>query len=134
MAAGAANEDDGIVGINVTPLVDITLVLLVIFMVTAKLIVSQAIPMELPKVATPSPLQTVLTVSVDPAGAASVNGKAVDDAALRAIAKSELTKDKELRTVIAASRSATHGAVLHVIDELRSVGVTKIAFAGEKKP
>ena len=134
MAQTSAADDDGIVGINVTPLVDVTLVLLVIFMVTAKLIVSQAIPMELPKVATPGATQTVLTVSVDPAGTVSANGKPVDDAALRAIAKSELGKDKELRTVIAASKAATHGAVLHVIDELRTVGVTKIAFAGEKKP
>ncbi|MGZ3449365.1 MAG: ExbD/TolR family protein [Polyangiales bacterium] len=134
MAQVSSNEDDGIVGINVTPLVDVTLVLLVIFMVTAKLIVSQAIPMQLPPVSTPGAVQTVLTVSVDPAGTISANGKQVDDAALRAIAKTELGKDKELRTVIAASKSATHGAVLHAIDELRAVGVTKIAFAGEKKP
>jgi biopolymer transport protein ExbD len=64
----------------------------------------------------------------------SANGKAVDDEALRAIAKSELGKDRELRTVIAASKAASHGSVLHVIDELRTVGITKIAFAGEKKP
>ena len=47
-----AAGDEAIVGINVTPLVDITLVLLIIFMVTAKLIVSQAIPFDLPKGAT----------------------------------------------------------------------------------
>jgi biopolymer transport protein ExbD len=48
--AGAAGEDDEdlISGINVTPLVDVMLVLLVIFMVTAKIIVSQGMPMDLP--------------------------------------------------------------------------------------
>ena len=52
MAAAAHNDDELITGINVTPLVDITLVLLVILMVTASYVVSRAIPMELPKGAT----------------------------------------------------------------------------------
>ena len=52
MAGGAQDSDDAINGINVTPLVDIMLVLLIIFMVTAKLIVSQSnVPLDLPKAA-----------------------------------------------------------------------------------
>ena len=52
MAAQAANDDEMITGINVTPLVDITLVLLIVFMMTASYIVSPAIKVELPKAAT----------------------------------------------------------------------------------
>jgi len=52
MAGGAAdNDDEGITGINVTPLVDITLVLLIIFMVTASYIVKETIEVELPRAA-----------------------------------------------------------------------------------
>ena len=55
MAANTQTSEEGLFsGINVTPLVDITLVLLIIFMVTAKLIVSQTLPMDLPKAATTS--------------------------------------------------------------------------------
>jgi biopolymer transport protein ExbD len=49
--AAPKTSDDAITGINVTPLVDVTLVLLIIFMVTAKIIVSQSIPLDLPKAA-----------------------------------------------------------------------------------
>ena len=49
VAAYADSSDEAITGINVTPLVDIVLVLLIIFMVTAKLIVSKAVPLDLPK-------------------------------------------------------------------------------------
>jgi biopolymer transport protein ExbD len=134
MAATQANEDEGITGINVTPLVDVTLVLLVIFMVTAKLIVSQAIPLELPKAASAGVTQTVLNVSIDANGTVHANGREVDDAALTALARSELARDKELRTVISAAKTAQHGSVIHVLDELRLAGVQKIAFAAEKKP
>lgn len=135
MAASTDSGDDGIVGINVTPLVDITLVLLIIFMVTAKLIVSQAVPLDLPKAASAGETQTVFVVSIDDKGVVRADGQEVnDDGALRAAARVALQKTKELRTVIQASRAATHGTVLHVLDTLRVEGVTKVAFGAEKTP
>jgi biopolymer transport protein ExbD len=132
MGFSTANEEDGIVGINVTPLVDITLVLLVIFMVTAKLIAQASVPMDLPKAASATATQTVLTVSVDEAGRIAVDGQEIaDDAALRARAASALASDPQLRTVVQASSRARHGAVLHVIDEFRQAGITKVAFAAD---
>jgi biopolymer transport protein ExbD len=61
---GGANSDteEAITGINVTPLVDIVLVLLIIFMVTAKLIVSKSVPLDLPKAASGSDIQTVFSI------------------------------------------------------------------------
>ncbi len=135
MAASAQSDNDGITGINVTPLVDITLVLLIIFMVTAKLIVSQAIPLDLPTAAKPGETQQVFVVSVDASGAVHANGKpAPDDAALRRAAADALATTKDLRAVIQASRAASHGSVIHVLDELRAVGISKVAFGVEKKP
>ena len=65
MAGGASDEDEGLIaGINVTPLVDVTLVLLIIFMVTARIIVSQGMPMDLPKSASGEALQTVFAVEL----------------------------------------------------------------------
>ncbi len=134
MAASSEAGEDGIVGINVTPLVDIMLVLLIIFMVTAKLIVSQAVPLDLPKAASAGETQTVFVVTVDEKGLVRADGQEVSgDAALRALAHVALQKNKELRTVIQASRAASHGAVLHVLDVLRLEGVTKVAF-GAKSP
>ncbi len=133
MAQNASNDDDGINGINVTPLVDITLVLLIIFMVTAKLIVNQAIPMDLPKAATAGETQTIFSVGIDENGRLSADGSPIgSDAELEAKAQAAYAKNHELRTVIQASAAVNHGKVLHVVDELRRVGITKVAFAAEK--
>lgn len=126
--AASGSDGDEIVGINVTPLVDIMLVLLVIFMVTAKLIVSRAVPMDLPTAATAGETQVVLTVSIEPNGAVSIDGVHVDDAELRRRAGAV----HDARAVIHAARTSTHGAVIHVIDELRRAGVSRIAFAAER--
>ncbi len=134
MATSASqHDDDGIHGINVTPLVDIMLVLLVVFMVCAKLIASQGVPMDLPKAASAHETQTVLTIAIDREGHVSADGKPVTDQELRVVARDALHRNKELRTVVQASAMATHGTVLHIVDELRTVGVIKIAFAAERK-
>jgi len=128
------DDDDIVVGINVPPLVDITLVLLIIFMVTAKLVVGQGIPMDLPKAATAGVTQTVFTVSIDRQGRVFANGAPVVDASLRAMAARLMKENPETRTVVQAAGAATHATVLHVIDELREAGVVKIAFAAERVP
>lgn len=133
--ASIQNTDDEITAINVTPLVDVTLVLLIIFMVTAKLIAGQGIPLDLPKSKTAGATQTVLTISVDAQGAVLANGSKVDgDADLRQRANRALVADPELRTVISASASASHGKVMHVLDTVRDAGVTRVAFAADKLP
>jgi biopolymer transport protein ExbD len=131
--AHAPQSDDAITGINVTPLVDITLVLLIIFMVTAKLIAGQSVPLDLPKAATAGVMQTVLTVEIDDRGNVSANGQPMADRlALEQKAKSTLALDPGLRALISASARASHGTVLQVMDTLRKVGLTKIAFAADK--
>jgi biopolymer transport protein ExbD len=125
--------EESIVGINVTPLVDITLVLLIVFMVTAKLIVSQAIPFDLPKAATGGATQVVFTVALDAAGRVHADGQEVlGDEALRSAAHAALARDREIRTVVQASTAAAHGSVVHVLDELRKAGVRRVAFGVDK--
>jgi biopolymer transport protein ExbD len=126
----STHEDDIVTGINVTPLVDVTLVLLVIFMVTAKLISSQGVPMDLPRAASGNAVQTMLTVSVDLDGSTRCNGSPIaDDSALRASAHDAISREPDLRTVLQASAAVPHGKVVHVMDELRQAGITRIAFA-----
>jgi biopolymer transport protein ExbD len=131
MAGGAGDDDDGLIaGINVTPLVDVTLVLLIIFMVTARIIVSQGMPMDLPKSASGEALQTVFAVELTADGKTRIDSEAVgDDEALVPLAKKAKAKNKELRAVIRADRKVEHGRVIHVLDLLRRSGIAKIAFA-----
>jgi biopolymer transport protein ExbD len=125
--------EETIASINVTPLVDITLVLLIVFMVTAKLIVSQAIPFDLPKAATGSATQVVFTVSLDASGQVRADGQTMQgDESLRRAAFAALARDAEIRTVVQASSAVAHGSVIHVLDELRKAGVRRIAFGVDK--
>jgi biopolymer transport protein ExbD len=132
MASVSKDDDEAITGINVTPLVDVTLVLLIIFMVTAKLIAGHGIPLDLPKAASAGVTQTMLTLSIDAHGKVLANGSPVDDQELRAQTRAALRQNPELRTVIAASADASHGSVMHVVDTVRDVGAVKIAFAADK--
>jgi len=131
MAGGSSDDDDGLIaGINVTPLVDVTLVLLIIFMVTARIIVSQGMPMDLPKSASGEALQTVFSVELTADGKTRVDSEAAaDDEAIAPLAKRAKAKNKDLRAVIRADKKVEHGRVIHVLDLLRRSGVSKIAFA-----
>src|SRR5690348_6339413 len=89
MAAAAQNDDEMITSINVTPLVDITLVLLIILMITASYVASKAIPLDLPKGATAETTPVTLSVSIDKDGKTFLEATPIDDAGLRAKVRSE---------------------------------------------
>ena len=130
MAGFAASKPNApITGINVTPLVDITLVLLIIFMVTAKLVVSRAMPMDLPKAATGNEVQQIFSVSLGADGTRQVDGtKLGDDRDLLARAKTALAQNAELRAVVQADGAVPHREVMRALDVLRQAGLTRIAF------
>jgi biopolymer transport protein ExbD len=128
MTTSAPRRGGIIEGINVTPLVDITLVLLIIFIVTAKLVVTPAVPLDLPKASQSEELQTILSVIVPADGPIQVDGVATDEAALAAKARSALAHDSALRAVIQAERAVSHGRVLGVLDTLKGAGLVRVAF------
>jgi len=134
MAGGASfgGDDDGgrmIVDINVTPLVDITLVLLIIFMVTASYIVSPAIKVDLPKAASGSDqTKTTLAITIAKDGALFLNGERSSDAGIVAYIGGELPKNAELQAIIAADKVVSHGDVIHVIDLVKRSGVHRFAL------
>ena len=111
--AGTGSSRGIISGINVTPLVDVTLVLLVIFIVTAKIVVTPAIPMDLPQAATSETVQVVFSVLLPEDGAILANGTPVaDERALAARARAALEEDPDLRAVISADGGVPHRAVM----------------------
>jgi len=129
MAAHAHSDGGAITGINVTPLVDITLVLLIIFIVTARIVATPAVPMDLPVATTSETMQVVFSVVLPQSGPPSVNGQTVpSDAELSRLAKDELAKTADLRAVISASGAVPHRTVIHALDVLRAAGLRHIAF------
>lgn len=128
--AGNPNQDDGIIGgINITPMVDITLVLLIIFIVTAKIVVTPAVSLDLPHASQSEEVQVIFSVVLPAEGATLVNGEAVaDDAVLVEKAKAALGADQEVRAVINADGAVPHRRVLHTLDLLKASGLVHVAF------
>lgn len=128
MAAPASDTDDLISGINITPLVDVVLVLLVVLMVTSSYLASQGIPVDLPKGATGESTASILSVSVTRDGALFLDGKPTADHEFRARVRSAYAENHDLRAVIAADGGSAHRSVVHVIDLLRQERVTRFAL------
>ena len=123
----------GIVGINVTPMVDVVLVLLVIMMVSATYIVSQSLKVELPKTATSDEsVQRTYVVTITKDGKLLFNEKPIEEASLREQFKSAKAKNKEANLVVTADREALHGDVVHVIDLAKLEGIVKFAIHVER--
>jgi biopolymer transport protein ExbD len=131
MAGGASGGDEApIVGINITPMVDIVLVLLIIFIVTAKIIVTPAVEMDLPEASTANEVQVVLSVILPQRGATLVNGEPIEgDVELARRAAAIKQQSPQVRAVIHADGEVAHRRVIAAVDALRRGGVARVAFA-----
>jgi biopolymer transport protein ExbD len=129
------DDDDGgaITDINVTPFVDVVLVLLVVFIVTAKLIVARGVEIDKPKAATGGDVQSTLRVSVNAAGDLFVNGDkyASDPSAVARIKEIAATSSKP-KAIIAGDRKSAYGGVMRAIDLVQQAGITAIALENER--
>jgi biopolymer transport protein ExbD len=126
-------EDEGITNINVTPFVDVVLVILVVFIVTAKLIVARGVEIDKPKAATGGEVQSTLRVSVTDKGDLYVNGdKFPDDASAVARIKQIAATTSKPKAIIAGSRKGAYGNVMHAIDLVQQAGISAIALENER--
>jgi biopolymer transport protein ExbD len=128
MAAGSRRRGL-ITDINVTPLVDIMLVLLIIFMLTAHLIARQVIEVQLPKAAQAAAVSpTTLAVTLTREGRMFLNGIPATPESLRAAIQSAVAKDAKTQVIVAGDKNVSHGRVVWVLDLVKSLGVTSFAI------
>ena len=137
--AGASlyhDDDDGggaITDINVTPFVDVVLVLLVVFIVTAKLIVARGVEIDKPKASTGGDVQSTLRVSVNATGDLFVNGEKYDsDPAAVVRIKEIAAASSKPKAIIAGDRKTAYGGVMRAIDLVQQAGITAIALENER--
>lgn len=144
MAAGGLDDDEEITGINITPMVDIMLVLLVIFMVTTTTI-NKIEGMEVDKPDASSgknieelPQSIVLMCRGEAEFA--IDGQPVEgtpaeiDQAMAVEIQARVSQNKELQGIVQCDTKAQVGSMVHLIDLLRENGVTKYAIATEQPP
>ncbi len=129
-------EDDNgpMSSINVTPFVDVVLVLLVIFMVTAPLLMQDSIGIHLPKAASSDrKLNSKMGVAVTRQGQILLNGVLASPETVASRVKEALEKDPETQALISADGDARHADVVHAIDLIKSAGMNRFAIQIEKQ-
>ncbi|HAN30914.1 MAG TPA: biopolymer transporter ExbD [Myxococcales bacterium] len=136
MAAKLGGGDDEVISeINVTPLVDIMLVLLIIFMLTSeavsKKVVKPTIDVDLPTAASGEDKPgEPLSIVVNKQGALFLNGKEITEAKLREVVKARVVIKGKGKTeaVLSADKRLSHGRIVGIIDMLRVLGVENVAI------
>src|SRR5688572_30636163 len=128
------NDDDIVQGINVTPLVDITLVLLIIFMVTATFVSEQGLQVVLPKIATQENAPTpAITVTLGSKGELKVMKKDVDLEGLRKQMEIEARVNPAVKVLVKAHKDLPYERLAEALDAIKLSGVQKVALAMDRK-
>jgi biopolymer transport protein ExbD len=135
MAMKAGDQDEDIVAeINVTPLVDVMLVLLIIFMVTSTYITKAAIEVELPKAASGGQtVESTLNIIITQEGQLLMNGKNTTPQEMASWIQNELKINKNLQAVISADRKVAYGQVVSILDLIKLNGIKNFALNIEKE-
>ena len=121
-------HEDEITGINITPLVDVMLVLLVIFMVTTSYIDNRGIKISLPPATTAeSKANSTATFTLTANAQVYLNDKQLTEAELTAAIASTATSGQPV--TVAADRHTHHGKVITLIDKLRRGGITAFSIS-----
>lgn len=143
MSAQGQDLDGTVTGINVTPLVDIMLVLLIVFMVTAHFVSDSSLNIQLPKATTEASVTAGLTVILDKNGSIFLRGpqrqafgvqmeEAVDMNGLRTNLALEAERNPAIRVTVAADGRLPYAQVVAVLDTVKQAGVVKVVLAAEK--
>jgi biopolymer transport protein ExbD len=129
----AGSDDDAIVDINVTPLVDVSLVLLIIFLATSYLIVQQTIKVQLPKASkTVAAEARTVAIMVKADGEIWVDNKPLTPQALRVELTARHQANPKVKVLVDADREVIHGKVVEVMDAARQAGIEDLGFAVDR--
>lgn len=124
------DDDSGMMAdINVTPLVDVMLVLLIVFMVTAPLLVPQSLGVKLPKTdSVQSPMdRELMKLTIEPNGVLKINGQSIGDKELKSLLTTKKDDDK-FQLQVEADENLRYGRLAEVMAMAQSAGVTRLSF------
>ena len=130
MIVKGGDDDSGMMSeINVTPLVDVMLVLLIVFMVTAPLLIPQSLGVKLPKTeSVQSPVdRDLVRLLIKPDGTLALDGKATSDQALKATLTAK-ADDPKFQLQVEADENLKYGRLAEVMALAQGAGVSRLSF------
>jgi biopolymer transport protein ExbD len=132
-AKAGGSGSDTICEINMVPLIDIILVVLIIFMVTAPALIKPSVDVNLPEAAsgdetTPS----LLNVAITSDGQVQINNEDVDEESAKRLSREEVERNPDVQAVVIADRDLPYGQVIKVLDWVKSSGVKNFAVTTDK--
>jgi biopolymer transport protein TolR len=133
MAMGGQNDNRRVMAeINVTPLVDVMLVLLVIFMVTAPMM-QQGVQVNLPKADTKAmtPLEETVVVTVDKSGKVFINKDEIPAADLRGKLTSMFAERAKKEVFLKADAGVPYGEVVRAMADIKGAGIERLGMVTE---
>jgi biopolymer transport protein ExbD len=129
MALSSPSEEESITGINIAPLVDVILVLLIIFMATAPLIQKRALAVNVPKAANSQPKATeTINLSMDAQRQIFLADQPVSLQDLPFQLASLVKADPAVHLAVQADETIPYGEVVQLLDHARGAGVKKVAL------
>jgi len=131
--ASKPGASDTISEINIVPLVDIILVVLIIFMVTAPALIKPSVAVNLPEAGsadetTPS----LLNVAVTADGTTMINNVIADEDEVKSLSKQEVERNPDVQAIVIADRDLPYGQVIRVVDWVKQAGVKSFAVTTDK--
>ncbi|MCZ8155441.1 MAG: biopolymer transporter ExbD [Leptospira sp.] len=131
--AQSSSQDEEIGSINITPMVDVILVLLVIFMVTANFLKKESININLPKVQAADPnVAESVQVAMTKTGGILLEGKDIQIPALIKNLERESKIKPNMRLTLSADETLPYGKITELMGIIRKAGVTRIALSVKK--
>mgnify|MGYP001006497668 CR=1 FL=1 len=135
MAAEGYNPQESapMTSINVTPFVDVVLVLLVIFMVTAPMVMKDVIGLNLPKSSSKdASVAKTASVAITKNNQLLLNGNLISEEELASQMKTLVSTNPDTQVVLAADEESLHGQVVKIIDLIKSAGINRFAIQIER--
>lgn len=136
MHRSSTSEDEPMAEINLIPLIDISLTLVIILMVTTVFIHNPGFKLNLPKTVThEGALETPkdVTVSIAPTGTYYFNGRPVSLPQLQSLLITAADKDKGQRVLLKGDKDVRYGQIMDVMDAIRQAGLTRVLLPTEMK-
>jgi biopolymer transport protein ExbD len=136
MYAGDSSEDEPMSQMNLIPLIDIALTMLIIMMVTTVFIKKPGVNLTLPETATREgapETEKDLTIYIGVDNKMYINAKEQTSAEVQGLLKTTATKNKDARVMVKADRAVMYARVMEVMDMARQAGLTHITLPTEPK-